>query len=246
MGVAAAVLQQHGIADVVQRRAVFPGGQRAKGRAGESVDAHAVSFRRNGEGRAASEPSQQSAQVRGHRRPDEACKPLKINRIRRKRKCDADHIIEINFPPLSPAIGSMRQMRLFGETLRLKDRLLRCRKLRAIRRHTPSNPLNLDGAHATNWRVLFGASGQTWELYRDEPWYCPHLPPHRHHCRCLRRPGVAGARRPCGAEHALARCRQGDRDRAYRIDRQHGFPRRPRHRQWSLPGRVRAARPAHQ
>ena len=28
-------------------------------------------------------------------------------------------------------------------------------------------------------------SGQTWELYRDEPRYCPHLPPHGHHCRRL-------------------------------------------------------------
>ena len=53
MGVAAAVLQQHGIADVVQRRAVFPRSQRAKGRAGDRLEAHAVSFRRNGEGRAA-------------------------------------------------------------------------------------------------------------------------------------------------------------------------------------------------
>ena len=36
MGVAAAVVQQHGIADVVQRRAVLPGGQRAEGGAGDN------------------------------------------------------------------------------------------------------------------------------------------------------------------------------------------------------------------
>ena len=53
MGVAAAVFQQHGIADVVQRGAVFPRGQRPKCGAGDGVEAHAVSFRRNGEGRAA-------------------------------------------------------------------------------------------------------------------------------------------------------------------------------------------------
>ena len=52
MGVAAAVVQQHGIADVVQRRAVLCRGQRAKRRAGEILEAHAVTFSRNGEPRA--------------------------------------------------------------------------------------------------------------------------------------------------------------------------------------------------
>ncbi len=53
MGVAAAVFQQHGIADVVQRGAVFPRGQRPECGAGDGVEAHAVSFRRIGEGRVA-------------------------------------------------------------------------------------------------------------------------------------------------------------------------------------------------
>ena len=46
MGVAAAVFSEHGIADVIERRAVLLGGQRAQGGAGEMVEAHAVSFRR--------------------------------------------------------------------------------------------------------------------------------------------------------------------------------------------------------
>jgi hypothetical protein len=44
MGVAALV-QQHGIADVIQRRAVLPDRQRAVGGPGEMLKVHGVSFR---------------------------------------------------------------------------------------------------------------------------------------------------------------------------------------------------------
>ena len=52
MGIAAGIVQQQGIADVIQRRPVLAGGQRAVGGAGEILKAHAVSFRRNREPRA--------------------------------------------------------------------------------------------------------------------------------------------------------------------------------------------------
>src|SRR5260370_7199034 len=94
MGVAAAVVQQHGIADVIQRRAVLPGGQRAKRRAGEILQAHAVSFSRNGEPRL---PEAWGS----HRRPNAACKPLKTIQVAGNHKSDVYHITRSPSPPHS-------------------------------------------------------------------------------------------------------------------------------------------------
>ena len=66
--------------------AVLSGGQRPKCGAGDRREPHAVSFRRNGEGRAAlSMMSEKCGRFfgevdafRGHRRPGLACKPLKF------------------------------------------------------------------------------------------------------------------------------------------------------------------------
>jgi hypothetical protein len=64
VAVAAVVFQQQGIADIVQRRAVLPGRQRAAGGPGDLLKIHGSSFRA----------------------------PLKPIRIERKYKCDVDHI----------------------------------------------------------------------------------------------------------------------------------------------------------
>ena len=116
MGVAAAVVQQQGIADVVQRRAVLPGGQRPKRRTGKILETHAVSFSRNGK------PHGMIPKWQGisHRRPDPACKPLKTIQVGGKRKCDACHIFGRKFPPSSQPIGSMRQRRLPRPAVRVK------------------------------------------------------------------------------------------------------------------------------
>src|SRR4029079_16258128 len=83
MGIAAEVFLEHGIADVVERRAVLLGGQGAKEGAAEMFKAHAVSFRRYCKCRdplGRPMPSAAASGLNGAR------KPLKTKRIRRKHK----------------------------------------------------------------------------------------------------------------------------------------------------------------
>jgi hypothetical protein len=129
MGIAACVAFEHGIADVVQRRAVFPDGQARAPPAmvgcpcsvfPGTVKGGALSADRQSRRRLSRSNPRLDGESRGLPRPDEACKPLKIIRSRENANVDVDHIQKLPVIAIISANHASNRGCSWGY-LRLKD-----------------------------------------------------------------------------------------------------------------------------